>query len=52
MLVWMHAQAEGCFLQAYWAERPELFSQIGEAKGDEERSLAVLEWFIVSTFVV
>lgn len=31
---------------AYWCERPELFSAISEAKTDEDRSVAVLKWFI------
>jgi len=31
---------------AYWCERPELFSAIADAKSDEERSVAVLKWFI------
>ncbi|KZV71738.1 Oxysterol-binding protein [Peniophora sp. CONT] len=31
---------------AYWCERPELFSAIADAPGPEERSLAVLRWFI------
>ncbi|KIY62134.1 Oxysterol-binding protein [Cylindrobasidium torrendii FP15055 ss-10] len=31
---------------AYWCERPELFSAIGDAKNDEDRALAVLKWFI------
>lgn len=31
---------------AYWCERPELFSAIADAPGPEERSLAVLKWFI------
>ncbi|KAI0789174.1 Oxysterol-binding protein [Abortiporus biennis] len=31
---------------AYWCERPELFSAIADAKTDEERSIAVLKWFI------
>ncbi|KAF8522736.1 hypothetical protein BU17DRAFT_44441 [Hysterangium stoloniferum] len=31
---------------AYWAERPELFSAIADAKSEESRSLAVLRWFI------
>ena len=33
---------------AYWCERPELFAAIADAKSDEERSVAVLKWFIVS----
>lgn len=32
---------------AYWCERPELFSAIADATTDEERSVAVLRWFIV-----
>ncbi|KAJ7482240.1 hypothetical protein B0H11DRAFT_2022253 [Mycena galericulata] len=31
---------------AYWCERPELFAQIADAKTPEERSLAILKWFI------
>ncbi|KIJ41967.1 hypothetical protein M422DRAFT_254988 [Sphaerobolus stellatus SS14] len=31
---------------AYWAERPELFSAIADAKNAESRMLAVLKWFI------
>ncbi|KAL0952759.1 hypothetical protein HGRIS_006987 [Hohenbuehelia grisea] len=31
---------------AYWCEHPELFAAIADAKGDEERALAVLRWFI------
>ena len=33
---------------AYWCERPELFAAIADARTDEERSVAVLKWFIVS----
>lgn len=33
---------------AYWCERPELFSAIADAATEEDRSLAVLDWFIVS----
>lgn len=33
--------------EAYWCERPELFAAISDAKTDEERSVAVLKWFIV-----
>ena len=32
---------------AYWGERPELFTAIANAKSDEDRSIAVLRWFIV-----
>lgn len=45
----MHPGASFTLCQAYWAERPELFSQIADAQGEEARSLAVLKWFIVST---
>ncbi|ETW79747.1 hypothetical protein HETIRDRAFT_410434 [Heterobasidion irregulare TC 32-1] len=31
---------------AYWCERPELFAAIADANTPEERSLAVLKWFI------
>ncbi|TFK69778.1 Oxysterol-binding protein [Pluteus cervinus] len=31
---------------AYWCERPELFAAIADAKTAEDRSLAVLRWFI------
>ncbi|CAL1697933.1 unnamed protein product [Somion occarium] len=31
---------------AYWCERPELFSAIADTNTDEERSIAVLKWFI------
>jgi len=31
---------------AYWCERPELFAAIADAKSEEERSIAVLRWFI------
>ncbi|KAI5829741.1 Oxysterol-binding protein [Schizophyllum commune Tattone D] len=31
---------------AYWCERPELFSAIADAATEEDRSLAVLDWFI------
>ncbi|KAF8591686.1 Oxysterol-binding protein [Ramaria rubella] len=31
---------------AYWAERPELFAAIPNAKTSEARALAVLKWFI------
>ncbi|KZT66759.1 Oxysterol-binding protein [Daedalea quercina L-15889] len=31
---------------AYWCERPELFSDIADAKDEESRSIAVLKWFI------
>lgn len=31
---------------AYWCERPELFAAIADGKTPEERSLAVLKWFI------
>ncbi|KAI0759179.1 hypothetical protein BC629DRAFT_1550110 [Irpex lacteus] len=31
---------------AYWCERPELFAAIADARTDEERSVAVLKWFI------
>ncbi|CAE6407384.1 unnamed protein product [Rhizoctonia solani] len=31
---------------AYWSERPELFSAIADGKTEEERSKAVLKWFI------
>jgi len=31
---------------AYWAERPELFSAIADAKNEETRMMAVLRWFI------
>jgi oxysterol-binding protein-related protein 9/10/11 len=32
---------------AYWCERPELFAAIAAGKTPEERSIAVLRWFIV-----
>ena len=32
---------------AYWCERPELFAAIADATTDEDRSVAVLKWFIV-----
>ncbi|THH16752.1 hypothetical protein EUX98_g9254 [Antrodiella citrinella] len=31
---------------AYWCERPDLFAAIADAKTEEERSIAVLRWFI------
>ncbi|GJE99147.1 oxysterol-binding protein [Phanerochaete sordida] len=31
---------------AYWCERPELFAAIADAQTDEDRSIAVLRWFI------
>ncbi|KAH9916255.1 Oxysterol-binding protein [Epithele typhae] len=31
---------------AYWCERPALFSAIADAKNEQERSIAVLKWFI------
>ncbi|THG97110.1 hypothetical protein EW026_g4836 [Hermanssonia centrifuga] len=31
---------------AYWCERPELFAAIADATTDEDRSVAVLKWFI------
>ncbi|KAI0085591.1 Oxysterol-binding protein [Irpex rosettiformis] len=31
---------------AYWCERPELFAAIADTNTDEERSVAVLKWFI------
>ena len=34
--------------KAYWCERPELFAAIADATTDEDRSVAVLKWFIVS----
>ena len=37
-----------CAPTAYWCERPALFSAIADAKTEQERSIAVLKWFIVS----
>jgi hypothetical protein len=31
---------------AYWCERPELFSAIADQKTEEDRTLAVVKWFI------
>ncbi|TFK37631.1 hypothetical protein BDQ12DRAFT_149207 [Crucibulum laeve] len=31
---------------AYWCERPDLFAAIADTKAGEDRSLAVLKWFI------
>ena len=36
-----------CPPPAYWCERPELFARIADGKDAEERTLAVLRWFIV-----
>jgi hypothetical protein len=32
---------------AYWCERPEIFAAISAGKTPEDRSIAVLKWFIV-----
>lgn len=33
---------------AYWCERPDLFASIAGHKGDEERFLAIVRWFIAT----
>jgi hypothetical protein len=36
---------------AYWCEHPDLFAAIADASNEEDRALAVLKWFIVSSYL-
>lgn len=35
---------------AYWCEHPELFAAIADQNTEEQRTLAVVKWFIVSIY--